>query len=336
VAAELNNQYNKIMHDLHAKKIAPIYILHGEETYFIDSICNYIEHNLLTESEKGFNQTVFYAKDVEPNQVIEAAKRFPMMAEKQVIIVKEAQGFKKLDDFEKYLEKPVPSTILVICLKGKKLDKRTKFYKDATKHVTFESAKLNDKDLPHWIKNYIQSKKYLINDKSVQLIADSLGNDLSKIVNELEKLFINKTAGNTEITDKDIENYIGISKEFNAFELLSAISAKNSHRAFKIGYQLAKNKDFSIIPFVALLNNMFSKGYLIKKTNTTDKDTIARAFGLNYFSTPDYLNLIRNYSLNEIEKTINICAQYDLKSKGINSVSMTNQEMMKEILIKIL
>lgn len=336
MAAELNNQYNKIMQDLHAKKIAPIYILHGEETYFIDSICNYIEHNLLTESEKGFNQTVFYAKDVEPNQVIEAAKRFPMMAEKQVIIVKEAQGFKKLDDFEKYLEKPVPTTILVICLKGKKLDKRTKFYKDATKHVTFESAKLNDKDLPHWIKSYIQSKKYSINDKSVQLIADSLGNDLPKIVNELEKLFINKIAGNTEITDKDIENYIGISKEFNAFELLSAISAKNSHRAFKIGYQLSKNKDFSIIPFVALLNNMFSKGYLIKKTNTTDKDTIARAFGLNYFSTPDYLNLIRNYSLNEIEKTINICAQYDLKSKGINSVSMTNQEMMKEILIKIL
>lgn len=328
--------YNKILLDLKAKKIAPIYILHGEETYFIDAICNYIEDNVLTESEKGFNQTVFYAKDVEPNQVIEAAKRFPMMAEKQVIIVKEAQGFKKLDDFEKYLEKPVPSTVLVICVKGKKLDKRTKFYKDASKHITFESNKLNDKDLPLWIKNYINSKKFTLNDKSVQLIADNLGNDLSKIVNELEKLFINKIGGNNEIRDKDIENYIGISKEFNTFELLSAISAKNSHRAFKIGYQISKAKDFSIIPFIALLSNMFSKGYIIKKTNTTDRETITKAFGLNYYSAPDYINLIKNFSSNEIEKVINICSQYDLKSKGINSVSMSNQDMMKEILIKIL
>ena len=336
MATELSNQYGKIMQDLKAKRFAPIYILHGEETFFVDAISSYIEQHALSESEKGFNQTVFYAKDVEPNQVIEAARRFPMMSDKQVIIVKEAQGFKNLEGFEKYLIKPVPSTILVIAIKGKKIDKRTKFYKEAAKHVVFESAKLYEKDLMPWIKNYVVSEGYNIGDKSVQIIADSLGNDLSKISNELDKLFINKSGGDKIISEKDIETYIGISKDFNSFELLSAIAAKNSQRAFKIGHHLAKAKDFSIIPFVAVLSGMFSKGYIIRKTNTTDKNTIMKAFGLNYFSADDYVNLVKNYNMNEIEKVISICSQYDLKSKGINSVAMTNQEMLKEILIKIM
>ena len=336
MATELSNQYGKIMQDLKAKRFAPIYILHGEETFFVDAISSYIEQHALNESEKGFNQTIFYAKDVDPNQVIEAARRFPMMADKQVIIVKEAQGFKNLEGFEKYLVKPVPSTILVIAVKGKKIDKRTKFYKEAAKHVVFESAKLYEKDLMPWIKNYVVTEGYSIGDKSVQIIADSLGNDLSKISNELDKLFINKSGSDKTISDKDIETYIGISKDFNSFELLSAIAAKNSQRAFKIGHHLAKAKDFSIIPFVAILSGMFSKGYIIRKTNTTDKNTIMRAFGLNYFSADDYVNLVKNFQLNEIEKVISICSQYDLKSKGINSVAMTNQEMLKEILIKIM
>lgn len=336
MATELSNQYGKIMQDLKAKRFAPIYILHGEETFFVDAISSYIEQHALNESEKGFNQTIFYAKDVDPNQVIEAARRFPMMADKQVIIVKEAQGFKNLEGFEKYLVKPVPSTILVIAVKGKKIDKRTKFYKEAAKHVVFESAKLYEKDLMPWIKNYVVTEGYSIGDKSVQIIADSLGNDLSKISNELDKLFINKSGRDKTISDKDIETYIGISKDFNSFELLSAIAAKNSQRAFKIGHHLAKAKDFSIIPFVAILSGMFSKGYIIRKTNTTDKNTIMRAFGLNYFSADDYVNLVKNFQLNEIEKVISICSQYDLKSKGINSVAMTNQEMLKEILIKIM
>jgi DNA polymerase-3 subunit delta len=336
VATDFTNQYSKIMQDLKAKKFAPVYILHGEETYFVDAISSFIEHNALTESEKGFNQTIFYAKDVEPNQVIEASRRFPMMAERQVIIVKEAQGFKSLDAFEPYLLKPVPTTLLVICIKGKKLDKRTKFYKEAAKHVAFESSKLYEKDLIPWIKSYVQMHHFNINERSIQLIADSLGNDLSKIANELDKLFINKTGIDKEITDKDIETYIGISKDFNPFELLSAIASKNPQRAFKIGHHLAKAKDFSIIPFVALLSNMFSKGYIIKKTNTTDKNTISKAFGLGYYQTDDYVNLVKKFSLGEIEKVISICSQYDLKSKGINTVAMTNQEMLKEILVKIL
>jgi DNA polymerase-3 subunit delta len=223
---------------------------------------------------------------------------------------------------------------LVICLKGKKLDKRTKTYKEASKYVVLESNKLYEKDLLPWIKSYIQSNGYQIGDRSVQLLADSLGNDLSKIANELDKLFINKV-NNKEITDIDIETHIGISKEFNSFELLSAIAAKNSHRAFKIGHHLSKAKDFSMIPFVALLNNMFSKGYLIKKTNTSDKNTISKAFGLGYYQTDDYVNLVKNYSLQEIEKVISLCSIYDLKSKGINSVAISNQEMLKEILVRI-
>lgn len=347
MATDLTYSYSKIMQDLKAKKFAPIYILSGEETYFIDAISSYLEHNALTESERGFNQTIYYAKDVDPNQVIEAAKRFPMMAEKQVIIVKEAQGYifkeskdvkvkKSIDAFEKYFTNPVPSTILVLCIKGKKLDKRTSTYKEASKNLVFESNKLYEKDLMPWIKQYVNLEGFTIGDKSVQLISDSLGNDLSKIANELDKLFINKTGIDKEITDKDIETYIGISKDFNPFELLAAIASKNPHRAFKIGHHLAKSKDFSIIPFVALLSNMFSKGYIIKKTNTTDKNTISKAFGLGYYQTDDYVNLVKNFSLIEIEKVIAISSQYDLKSKGINSIAMTNQEMLKEILVKIM
>lgn len=335
MATEISLQFNKIMQDLKAKKFAPVYVLHGEETYFVDVIANYIEHNALAEHEKGFNQTIFYAKDIEPAQVIESAKRFPMMADKQLIIVKEAQGFRTLEPFEAYLEKPVPSTILVICVKGKKLDKRTKFYKSADKFVTFESAKLYEKDLLPWIKSYVQTHGYTINDKSIALIADSLGSDLSKIANELDKLFINKNGPDKDITDNDIERYIGISKEFNPYELLSAIAAKNSHRVFKIAHHLSRNKDFSIIPFVAMASGMFSKAYIISKTNTRDKKTIQSAFGLGYYQADDYVNLVKNYPMSELERIIALCAQYDLKSKGINSVALSNQEILKDFLVRL-
>jgi DNA polymerase-3 subunit delta len=335
VATEISLQFNKIMQDLKAKKFSPVYVLHGEETYFVDVITSYIEHNALAEHERGFNQTVFYAKDTEPNQVIESARRFPMMADKQLIVVKEAQGFKSLDAFENYLLKPVPTTILVISVKGKKLDKRTKFYKLADKHIAFESARLYEKDLLPWIKSYVQTHGYTINDKSIALIADSLGSDLSKIANELDKLFINKTGADKDINDNDIEKYIGISKEFNSYELLAAIAAKNSHRAFKIAHHLSKNKDFSIIPFIAIANGMFAKAYIIAKTNTRDKKTIQTAFGLGYYQADDYVNLVKNYSMVELERIIALCAQFDLKSKGINSIALGNEEILKDFLVRL-
>ncbi len=334
MASNQNRSFEKIIDNLKSKRFSPVYVLHGEEIYFIDAITEYIEQNVLNESEKGFNQSVFYAKDSEPKTVIENARRFPMMASHQVIIVKEAQGYKSLDDFEKYLEKPVPSTILVLCFKGKKLDKRTKFFKSADKFVTYESTKLYDNELPNWIENFIKHKGFSIDNKSATVVANSLGSDLSKISNELEKLFIN-LGTRKEIQADDIEQYIGISKEFNSFELISAIAEKNAHRAFKISHHLTKAKGFSIIPFLAQMNNLFSKGYILSKTNTRDKQTIQNSFGLNYFQAQDCLNLVKNFTSNDIEKAIRVTADYDLKSKGIGSSSTPDKELMKELLVKI-
>lgn len=317
-----------------AGKFAPVYILHGEETYFTDSISDYIETHALQEHEKGFNQTVYYAKDIDPKGLMEAARRFPMMANYQVIIVKEAQGFKSLEDFESYLAKPVPSTILVFCVKGKKLDKRTRFYKLADKHVTFESRRLYDNELQNWILTHLKGLNYIIEPRLAALIAESLGSDLAKVSNELQKLFIN-LGDRRQITDADIEENIGISKDYNSFELLSAIAAKNTHRAFKISHHLGRAKDFSIIPFLSQLNNLFSKAYIISKTNTRDKKTIQSAFGLNFYQAEDMMNLVRNYKSRDIENTLALAAEYDLKSKGINSPQVGDSELMKELLVKI-
>lgn len=335
MASESLLQFQRIMQDLRAKRFAPVYLLYGEETYFIDEICDFIEKDVLQEQEKGFNQSVFYARDTDIPAVLQNARRFPMMADKQVLIVKEAQAYKSLEGFENYFEKPVQTTILVICIKGKKIDRRTKLYKNASSHVVFESRRLFDNELPGWISAYLKSKGYTINARSSALIADALGADLSKISNELEKLFINKK-GDTQISEKDIEDHIGISKEFNNFELLSAIASKNTPRAFYISYHLSRSKSFSIIPFLAQLNNMLSRAYILKQTNTRDKKTIMAGFGLNSFQAEDHVNLVSNFSTSDIEKSIALASEYDLKSKGINSATNDNAELIKELLVKML
>ncbi|MCX6187090.1 MAG: DNA polymerase III subunit delta [Bacteroidetes bacterium] len=332
--SENNLDFQKIMQDLKNKRFAPIYILSGDEFYFIDEISDYIEKNALTDAEKGFNQMVVYAKDTEIKQVVESARRFPMMANHQVIILKEAQVYKNLDDFEQYLEKPVPSTILVINLKGKKLDKRTKLYKFASKHIIFESKKLYENQLPKWIMKYLSDKGFSINEKSAALIADSLGSDLSKISNELEKLLINKNKDKT-ITDADVEANIGISREFNSFELISAICARNTARSFYINQRLSKSKEFSIIPFLTQLCNLLSKSYILSKSKASEKKAIELALGLNYFQAQDVSNVIKNYTSDKIERMLRLCAEYDLKSKGIGSATNSDSALMQELLVKI-
>lgn len=329
-----NIDFQKIMQDLKSKRFAPIYILSGDEFYFIDELSDYIEKNALTDAEKGFNQMVVYAKDTEIKQVVESARRFPMMANYQVIILKEAQVYKNLDDFEQYFEKPVPSTILVISLKGKKLDKRTKLYKFASKHIIFESKKLYENQLPKWIMKYLSDKGFSINEKSAALIADSLGSDLSKISNELEKLLINKNKDKT-ITDADVEANIGISREFNSFELISAICARNTARSFYINQRLSKSKEFSIIPFLTQLCNLLSKSYILSKSKASEKKAIEMALGLNYFQAQDVSNAIKNYTSDKIERMLRLCAEYDLKSKGIGSATNSDSALMQELLVKI-
>ncbi|MBC7384335.1 MAG: DNA polymerase III subunit delta [Bacteroidia bacterium] len=323
------------MQDLKARRFKPIYVLHGEESYFIDEISDFIETNVLTEAEKAFNQTVVYARDAEINSVLENARRFPMMASHQVIIIKEAQGYKKLDDFIPYFEKPVPSTILVICVKGKKIDGRSKLYTLSKKYVSFESKKLyEDGELPKWIKHKLTEKGLNISDTNAMLIADHVGSDLSKIANEIEKLVINK-GDQTEVTEASIEKHIGISKEFNVFEMLTAVANRNGKRIFYINHHLSNNKDFSIIPLLTQFNSFFMKGLMLKQNNIRDQKGMM-GIGIGYRQVKDYEKMLANFNVAEIERVLSLVAEYDLKSKGVNQNMVVDAELMKEFLFKIL
>jgi len=334
------SDFNNIIKDLKNKQFKPVYLLHGEENFFIDQIAECIENNALTESEKAFNLTIIYAskeKDgIEPERVIEQCRRFPMMANHQVIIIKEAQHIKDFTVFENYIEKPVNTTILVICHKGKTIDGRTKLGK--TKHswiVRFEAKKLNDyKEIPDWIINYMLFNGFKINQQIANLLAEYMGNNVASIANELNKLIILKGT-EKEITDNDIEKYVGISKEFNNFELVSSIITGNTTKAFYIGDNVGKTKGFSLIPFVALLTSSFAKGILLKQQNIT-ADGEMKKVGIYYpKSQQEYRNMLKYYTLQQMENALKICAEYDLKVKGINQNNIKDHELLKEMLFKI-
>jgi DNA polymerase-3 subunit delta len=327
--------YESIISGIKSGKIAPVYYLFGEEDYYIDALCDYMENNILDEASRGFNQMVLYGKDVDVQTVVSNARRFPVMAPYQVIIIKEAQTLKGLDDFEPYFEKPVPSTILVICNKSSKLDKRTRFYKALTKHVIFESKKIYQNQVSAWVVGYLKNKGYTISPRAAELIAESIGNDLSKLVNELEKLIINKTDGK-EITDTDVELKIGISREFNIFELINAIAAKNASRAFHIAHHLGRAKDFSIIAACNMLTTFFSKTYMVKSSNIKAPNEAQQKLGLNYYQAQDCTKAAKNYKLEEIERAIRLMHEYDLKAKGVNNLSAKDDQLLKELLVKLL
>lgn len=335
MAAENTASFSNILSSLKARKFAPVYFLYGAEHFYIDELSQFAEQHILNEGEKGFNQTILYGKETDAATIINTAKRFPMMADYQLIIVKEAQNIRNLDELETYFEKPVPSTILVFCYKKDKLDKRTKVYKTLTKHVVFESKKLYDNELAPWIEKYLKDRGFSISTKSANLIADSLGSDLGKIANELEKLIINKD-GDKQITDTDVELKIGISKEFNIFELIGAVALKNSGRAMHIAHHMGKSKEFSIIAAIINLNNFFSKAYMVKQSNIKDQGQLQRQYGLNYYQAKDYVNAAGRYSADDLERCIRIMHEYDLKSKGVNNASATPDELLKEILLRIL
>lgn len=333
--AENLQEFHKIIQDLKSGKTAPIYLLHGEETYFIDEIASFIEHHVLNEMEKAFNQHVFYAKDVEIGQVIEASRRFPMMANHQVVLVKEAQNWRQIEELVPYFEHPVPSTILVICYKGKKVDGRGKLLKVAKKFVCFEAKKLyEESELPKWISNLVKSKGFSIEDQNAMLIADFIGNDLNRISNELDKLSINKTQ-DKQITQQDIENYIGISKEFNSFELIKAIAQKNARKVFHINHHLSNQKEFSIIPFLAMFNGYISKACDLKQRGIKDQKSIMSA-GVNFMQAKDYEHLLQHYSLQGLFSMLALIADFDLRSKGVDQNAVSNTELMKEFLFMVL
>ncbi|WP_439696378.1 DNA polymerase III subunit delta [Mucilaginibacter sp. AW1-7] len=334
-----------IVKDIKNRKYKPLYLLHGEEPYFIDVVSNYIEHHLLPEAEKGFNQTVVYGKDTEMMAVLNAAKRYPMMADYQVVMVKEAQDMKwgKDDDNKKgidpllsYLEKPLPSTILVFCYKYGKFDKRKKTYKAIEKNgLIFESAPLYDSKIPAWIEGFISDKGYKINQQASAMLSEYLGNDLSKIANELEKLMLNIAAGQ-EITLKLVQDNIGISKEYNVFELQTALGKKDVLKVNQIiNYFEANPKANPIVLVLGNLNNFFSKVLAYHYVKDKSPQNVAREIGVNPYFVKDYELAGRSYNYSKTMQIIGYLREYDLKSKGVES-NAPHGELMKELMFKIL
>lgn len=329
----------EIIKDIKARKLKPVYLLHGEESYYIDLISAALETHVLSEAEKGFNQTIFYGKDADPMGVLNAAKRYPMMSDYQLILVKEAQELKldKVgDQFLAYCEQPLSSTVLVLCHKYGKFDKRKKVYKTIEKKgVVFESASIYDNKVPAWIEDFVKSKNYHINPKASALLAEYLGNDLSKVSNELEKLMLNVPQGQ-EIGTKEVQDNIGISKEYNVFELQNAIARRDIFKVNQIiNYFEANPKANPMVLVMGNLNTWFTK--ILKYHYIADKSQVAKELGVNPYFVKDFDLAARNYGLGKVFSVISLLREYDLKSKGVESTGNTEHGgLMRELLWKII
>ena len=327
----------KIVNDIKAGNIKPIYFLMGEEPYYIDKLSDFIEDKILTEEEKGFNQTVLYGRDVTIEDIVSTAKRYPMMAERQVVIVKEAQDLiKTIDKLETYAENPMPSTVLVICYKYKTLDKRKKITKILAKNgIVYESKKLYENQVGDWIKRVLSGKKYAIEPKANAMLVEFLGTDLSKINNELEKLQIILPKGST-ITPHHIEENIGFSKDFNVFELRKAIGDRNQLKAYTIADNFAQNpKDNPIVMTTSLVFSFFVQ--LLKYHGLKDKNpkNVATALGVNPFFLKDYDIAIKNYPMRKVSQIVSSLRDIDVKSKGVGANALPQSDLLKEMLFKI-
>jgi DNA polymerase III subunit delta len=326
----------KIISDFKKKLFKPVYWLEGEEDYFIDKIVHYAEHNILTESEAGFNLTVFYGRDADWTQVINACKRYPMFAERQVVLLKEAQHMRDIDKLESYIAQPLSSTIFVVSYKEKKVDGRTQLAKLLkTKAELFTTKKMYDSALPEWTNELVKGKGYTISQKAVLLLVDHIGNDLSRIDNEVDKMLVN-LGSRTNITEDDIEKYVGVSKEYNPFELQSAMAAKDLPKAMRIIQYFEANPKAAPIQLVLpTLYNLFSKTYMIFGQSSKDDKTIAANIGVNAWFVKDYLLVARNYGYNGVEKALLLLHHYNLRSVGVNDTGSSDASLLKEMVVKM-
>ena len=330
--------FEEIMSDLKNRIYKPVYFLAGEEPYYIDLITNYIEENVLPEAEKDFNHMVLYGEDTSIPVIIETSRRFPMMSNHQVIIVKEAQTLKKIDDMAFYIEKPLLSTILVFNYKYKVLDKRTKLYKLIVSNaVYFESNRLRDYQVPPWIERYLMLKGIKTEPNASAMLTEYLGTDLHKIVNELDKLLINLPAGRPVITTGLIEKNIGISKDYNNFELQKAVGEKNILKANMIVHYFAGNsRDNPITLTISSLFSYFTKVLTYHYLTDKSKNNVASVLKINPFFVKDYETTAAKYSVKKTVEIIGLLRTYDMKSKGFGDLSSTPGDLIKELVYKIL
>jgi DNA polymerase III subunit delta len=327
----------KITNDIKSGNIKPIYFFMGDEPYYIDKLTEFIEESILSEDEKGFNQMVIYGRDTTVEDVISNAKRYPMMAERQVVVVREAQELSKtIDKLESYAENPQETTVLVFAYKYKTLDKRKKLTKLLDKiGVVFESKKMYENQVGTWIQRILQGKGYSIEPKANAMLVEFLGNDLSRISNELNKLQIILPKGST-ISAKDIEENIGFSKDFNVFELQNALGSKNQLKAYQIAQYFADNpKDNPMVVTTSLVFSFFVK--LLKYHGMKDKNpkNVAAALGVSPYFLKDYDLALRNYPMKKVSSIVATLRDVDNKSKGIGANSLSNHDLLKEMLVKI-
>ena len=341
MAEAKNVSFDSIMADLEARRFAPVYYLMGEESYYIDKISDYIAEHVLQPEERDFNQTVLFGSDVTASQVADCARRYPMMSEYQVIIVKEAQNIKQTEALEKYFKQPLASTILVICNKNGNVDGRKREYVKAIQSagVLFESKKLRDRDLPVFIENYLRTRNVSIDAKSTQIIADSIGADLSRLSSELDKVILSLSEQDRRVTPQVVEDQIGVSKEFNGFELRDAIVNRNVFKANQIIKYFDENpKAGSIYAFLPLLFNYFQNLMIAYYApNNKSQEAVAEWLELrNSWAAKDYMIGMRNYTGTKVMQIIGKIREIDAKSKGLDNPNTPPGELMKELIFYIL
>ncbi len=330
--------FNQIIADLKIKNYAPVYFLEGAEPYFMDQISDYILEHTLSEEEKGFNQSILYGKDLTIDSILTAAKRYPMMSERQVVVIREAQNIKDIEELASYVENPLKSTILVINYKYKTIDKRKKLYKTVNKGgVYFESKPLYDSNIPGWITKYLKEINLGIDPRAAQMITDHVGSDLQRIVNELDKVTISMVPG-TSIMPEDVEKNIGISKDFNMFELQKALGKKDVLKTNQIVNYFIDNEKANPLPaIIGMLIGYYRK---ILTYNTieikSDRNAVAAKLGVSPFFINDYIDAARNYPLDKSIQIISMMREYDLRSKGARGGTLKSGELLRELTFKIL
>lgn len=332
------DEVKQLVTDIKSGKLKPVYFLMGEEPYYIDKISDFIEDNVLAEEERGFNQMVLYGRDVTIEDVVSNAKRYPMMAEYQVIIVKEAQDLSRtIEKLVDYVKQPQPSTILVFNYKYKTIDKRKALYKTLKKSgVVYESKKLYENQVADWIRRFLSAKNYTIAPKAAQMLVEFLGTDLNKINNELEKLQIILPKG-TQISPDHIEENIGISKDFNNFELRHAIGERNAVKVFQIVKYFADNpKDNPMVVTVSLLFSFFSQLLHFHGLNDKSPRNVASALRVNPYFVNDYVTAARNFPMKKVSEVVSILREFDVKSKGVGSNAVPQGDLLKELMVRIL
>ena len=341
MAEAKNASFDSIMADLKARKYVPVYYLMGDESYYIDKICDYIAEHVLQPEERDFNQTILFGSDVTASQVADYARRYPMMSEHQVVIVKEAQNIKNTEALEKYFKQPLASTILVMCHKNGTVDGRKREYMKAIQSagVLFESKKLRDRDLPVFIEQYLKPREVTIDTKSTQIIADSIGADLSRLASELDKVILSLPKESRRVTPEVVEDQIGVSKEFNSFELRDAIVNRNVFKANQIIKYFDDNpKAGSIYAFLPMLFNFFQNLMIAYYApNNKSQEGVAEWLELrNAWSAKDYMIGMRNYTGMKVMQIIGKIREIDAKSKGLDNPNTPPGELMKELIFYIL